>query len=242
MDVNDDRFCRDKHRCVSHCINDRPRYTLPAKLHTNDTSQIHPIDELCPSIFLADQAPDSFNIRSITMIKLSMRPFVSPTVEDLHQNLNRVGHWIAPLTLRLFLAWEFFESGLEKFNGHNWFADIQQRFPFPFNQIPATLNWELSMWAELICAVAILLGLGTRISAFILIVVTLVATAAVHWPADWSTLGELAQGYAISNKGFGNYKLPLIYLVAFMPLLLSGPGKLSFDALLARIFWQRHQH
>ncbi|KPG95495.1 DoxX family protein [Pseudomonas sp. RIT-PI-q] len=169
-----------------------------------------------------------------------MNSSISSAVKGLHLNLDRAGDWIAPLTLRLFLAWEFFESGLEKWNGENWFADIQDRFPFPFDHVSATLNWELSMWAELICALAILIGLGTRVSAFILIVVTIVATAAVHWPADWSTLSELAQGYSISNKGFGNFKLPLIYLAAFVPLLLSGAGKLSFDALLARFFWRRH--
>ncbi|MHC8376905.1 HvfX family Cu-binding RiPP maturation protein [Pseudomonas sp. MDT1-16] len=165
-----------------------------------------------------------------------MTTSLSSAVKGLHLNLDRAGSWIAPLTLRVFLAWEFFESGLEKFN---WFADIQDSFPFPFNHVPATLNWELSMWAELICALAILVGLGTRISAIILTVVTVVATAAVHWPADWSTLSELAQGYAISNKGHGNFKLPLIYLAAFTPLLLSGAGKLSLDALLARFFWRR---
>jgi putative oxidoreductase len=55
-------------------------------------------------------------------------------------------------------------------------------------------------------------------------------------------LSELAQGYSISNKGFGNFKLPLIYLAALVPLVLSGPGKFSLDALLARFFWKRNQH
>ena len=77
------------------------------------------------------------------------------------------------------------------------------------------------------------------LAALSLMVVTLVATAAVHWPADWHTLSELAQGYAISNKGYGNFKLPLIYLVTLTPLLLSGAGKLSLDALLTRYFWRR---
>jgi putative oxidoreductase len=63
-------------------------------------------------------------------------------------------------------------------------------------------------------------------------VLTLVAIAAVHWPADWSSLGELALGYSISDKGYGNYKLPLIYLVALLPLLLRGAGRLSLDAAL----------
>ena len=168
-----------------------------------------------------------------------MTTALSSAVKGLHWNLDRAGQWLAPLTLRLFIAWEFFESGLEKFNGQNWFEDIQERFPFPFDHLPATLNWELSMWAELVFSMTLLLGLGTRFSALSLMVVTLVATAAIHWPADWHTLSELAQGYAISNKGYGNFKLPLIYLVAFMPLLLSGGGKLSIDALLARYFWRR---
>lgn len=169
-----------------------------------------------------------------------MNTSISSAIKGLNLSLDRAGDWLAPLVLRVFLAWEFLESGLEKFNGQNWFADIQERFPFPFDHLPATLNWELSMWAELICALAILVGLGTRISAIVLIVVTVVATAAVHWPADWSTLSELAQGYSISNKGYGNFKLPLIYLAALMPLLLSGAGKLSLDALLARFFWRRN--
>ncbi|MOA60457.1 hypothetical protein D3C78_1853440 [compost metagenome] len=57
----------------------------------------------------------------------------------------------------------------------------------------------------------------------------MVAIAAVHWPSQWSSLAELAQGYAITDQGFGNFKLPLIYLVALLPLLLKGAGRLSLD-------------
>ncbi|MDT4883995.1 hypothetical protein FQZ97_1200970 [compost metagenome] len=92
----------------------------------------------------------------------------------------------------------------------------------------------MSMWAELIAPVLLLLGLGTRFATLVLMVLTLVAIAAVHWPAHWSSLSELALGYAISDKGYGNYKLPLIYLVALLPLLLKGAGRLSLDALLRR--------
>ena len=155
-------------------------------------------------------------------------------LKGLRTTLDQTGTWLGPLGLRLFLAWEFFESGWEKWQGDNWFAQIQAAFPFPFNHLPASWNWELSMWAELLCALALLMGLGTRLSALVLMVVTVVATAAVHWPADWSTLSELAQGYAITNKGHGNFKLPLIYLVALLPLLLHGAGTLRIAALLPR--------
>ncbi|AZD21980.1 DoxX family protein [Pseudomonas chlororaphis subsp. aurantiaca] len=164
---------------------------------------------------------------------------LSSALDGLQRQFNRLSPWVALLSLRLLLAWEFFESGLEKWQGENWFQEIQSAFPFPFDQLPASLNWQLSMWAELLCALALLLGLGTRFAALVLIVVTVVATAAVHWPADWSTLSELAQGYAISNKGHGNFKLPVIYLAALLPLLFQGPGKLSLDALIGRLRHRR---
>ncbi len=145
---------------------------------------------------------------------------------------DRLGTWSADLPLRLFLAWEFFESGWEKFNGSNWFSDIQANFPFPFDALPAELNWQLSMWAELLLPLLLLLGLGTRLAAAGLMVVTVVAIAAVHWPAHWSSLAELARGYSISDQGFGNFKLPVIYLVALLPLLLRGAGRLSLDRWL----------
>ncbi len=159
---------------------------------------------------------------------------VKSLIKILSASLNSVGFWLADIPLRLFLAWEFFDAGLEKWNGENWFAQIQSNFPLPFNLLPVNLNWHLSMWAELIAPVLLLLGFGTRLASLVLIVLTIVATAAVHWPAEWSTLSELAMGYSISNKGYGNYKLPLIYMVGLFFLLLKGSGQLSVDALLRK--------
>ncbi|MCO7565462.1 DoxX family protein [Pseudomonas sp. S 311-6] len=159
------------------------------------------------------------------------------TLTRTFTTLERFGQWSADLPLRLFLAWEFFESGWEKLNGSNWFADLQASFPFPFDLLPAGLNWQLSLWAELLCPLLLLLGLGTRLASAVLMVVTLVAIAAVHWPAHWSSLAELAQGYAITDQGHGNFKLPLIYLVALLPLLLKGAGRLSLDHWL----WARRR-
>ena len=147
---------------------------------------------------------------------------------------NRLGDWIGLFFLRLLLAWEFFESGLEKFHGENWFADIADKFPFPFNVVPVDVSWQLSTWFELVGGVGLALGLGTRFFAISLGVLTLVAIASVHWPSDWSTWAELASGYAITDEGHGNYKLPLMYLAMLLPLILSGPGRLSLDALIAR--------
>lgn len=148
--------------------------------------------------------------------------------------LDRLGEWLPQLFLRLLLGWEFFESGLVKFSGENWFAHIQDDFPFPFNVVPVDISWFLATWSELIGGIMLVIGLFTRFWAFSLIILTIVATAAVHWPDNYSSLPELLKGYAITNKGFGNYKLPVIYLVMFLPLLFSGPGKASLDHFLRR--------
>lgn len=160
---------------------------------------------------------------------------------DIRDRLDGAGHWLAPFGLRLILAWEFWEAGIEKLRGENWFGGIQSQFPFPFNIVPADLSWTLATWSELVGALALLFGLGTRVFAFGLFVLTVVATAAVHWPSEWSALGELWQGYAIRDEGFGNFKLPLLFALMLLPLILHGPGKLSLDALIARLLGDRRE-
>lgn len=162
-----------------------------------------------------------------------MRTSITEHWHALSERLDGVGQWLAPLGLRLILAWEFWEAGLAKFRGQNWFGGIQENFPFPFDRVPPDISWAMATWAELIAAVALLLGLGTRFFAFSLFVLTIVAIAAVHWPVDWGTLQELAKGYAISDQGFGNFKLPLIFLVMLLPLMLQGGGRFSLDAVIA---------
>ncbi len=163
---------------------------------------------------------------------MSSRNVTVPT-PPLMARVDGVGQWLAPLGLRALLAWEFFEAGREKLQGENWFGDAADTFPLPFSLLGANVNWTLATWFELLGAIALLVGVGTRYAAATLFVLTVVAIHAVHWPAEWSSLAELWQGYAISNDGFGNYKLPLIYLAMLLPLMLGGAGRFSLDHLFA---------
>ena len=150
--------------------------------------------------------------------------------QSITNNLNHLGQWLPQLFLRLILAWEFGQAGFEKLHGSNWFADIS--FPFPFNLLPPDISWGIDTYFEIIGAFALAFGLVTRFFSLSLIILTIVAIAAVHWPAEWNTLSELLTGYRITDKagdGFGNYKLPLIFIVMLIPLLLNGAGKLSLD-------------
>ncbi len=153
---------------------------------------------------------------------------------EITSRLNSAGDVFPALFIRLILFWEFWESGVEKLNGDNWFASRQESFPFPFDVIDPSISWFMATWGELVFAVLLLLGLFTRFAAFSLLIITVVATAAVHWPESWSSLSVLWQGYAISPNGFGNYKLPLLFAIMLMPLIFNGAGKLSLDHLLSK--------
>ena len=158
---------------------------------------------------------------------------VLPTYHSIISRLNCINTWFPQLALRLLLAWEFGEAGFEKLHGTNWFADLT--FPFPFNLLPPEFSWQLSLTFEIVGAFALVFGLATRFFTISLIVLTIVAILSVHWPEQWGTISELLKGYRIvdeNNDGFGNYKLPLIYIVMFLPLLFGGAGKASVDHLI----------
>jgi putative oxidoreductase len=148
--------------------------------------------------------------------------------------LNPAGDWVALLPIRLLMAHEFHKAGMWKFHGNNWFANVQDNFLFPFNHIPVEISWFMATWVEILGGLSLFIGLFTRFWAFSLIIVSIVAISGVHWPDDWNSLAELWKGYAITDKGFGNFRVPLLFIAMLLPLVLSGAGKLSLDHVLAK--------
>lgn len=142
-------------------------------------------------------------------------------IDYTFEKLNLVGEYLPMLAIRALIAYEFFEAGLEKFRGENWFSQIQSQFPFPFNFIDTDVSWFLATWSELLGSIAILVGFATRFSALSLIILDIVAWYSVH----------ASSGYNVCSSG---YKLPLMYLVLLLPLFFMGPGKASLDYFIAR--------
>jgi putative oxidoreductase len=142
-------------------------------------------------------------------------------LDRLRQCANCAGDYVAMIGIRLLLAWEFGEAGIEKLRGENWFHHIQEDFPFPFSAVPTDVSWLLATWSEILGAAALVIGFATRFFSLSLVILTLVAWYSVH----------AGNGYNVCDNGF---KLPLMYLVLFVPLILNGPGKLSLDHLLLR--------
>jgi len=162
--------------------------------------------------------------------------------DRLTDRLKGAGDWFAPLGLRLLLAWEFWTAGTGKLGAGSeapgWF--VNQDFVAPFGLLSPNLNWFLVTWGEILAAIALLLGLFTRFFAFSLVVITVVAIAAVHWPADWDSLAQLWEGYSVSRvmddgEFRGNYRIPLLFLAMTVPLVFWGGGKLSLDHLVNKL-------
>ncbi|MES2580790.1 MAG: DoxX family protein [Pseudomonadota bacterium] len=148
-------------------------------------------------------------------------------------HLDFLSDSIPPLLLRLILAWEFGKAGIEKLHGTNWFADIN--FPFPFNLLSPEISWSIATYFEIFGAIALVLGLATRFFSISLVILTIVAIASVHWPEYYTSLDNLITGFRVVDEtgdGFGNYELPLLFIVMLLPLFFGGAGKLSLDYLI----------
>lgn len=80
----------------------------------------------------------------------------------------------------------------------------------------AGLSLGLAVFAEVVCSVLVLLGLGTRLAVIPLIITMAIAVFHIHM-AD----------------PFAKQELGLHFLVIYVMLLITGSGKYSLDELLA---------
>lgn len=102
---------------------------------------------------------------------------------------------------------------------HGWgkfsaFSTLSTKFADPLG-VGTTTSLALAVFAELFCAVLLVLGLGTRVCAFFLAFTMFVAGIVVHW-ADPLKKKEMA----------------LLYMGFYLVFLFAGPGKFSLDAVL----------
>ena len=162
--------------------------------------------------------------------------------------LDPIGDWIGLLLIRLLMAYEFASAGLRKLDASetlwgdvpSWFANSLGNFPFPISMLPASFNWFMVTWVEILGGFALALGLFTRFWAFSLVIVTWVAIMGVHWPGEWNSLAELWNGYRVTRDGdSGNYRIPLLFLAMLIPLVFAGAGKLSVDQILSKQFGRK---
>ena len=117
------------------------------------------------------------------------------------------------LVLRLWL-------GLSLLVLHGWpklstFSAKSSKFPDPLG-IGSTQSLALATFAEVVCALLIVIGLFTRLASLTLAITMAVAFAIVH--------------KMVLASGPGSGELAWVYLAGFVVLFLAGAGRFSIDA------------
>lgn len=90
------------------------------------------------------------------------------------------------------------------------------KFADPFGLGP-TASYSLVVFAEFFCAAFIILGLFTRLAAIPLIIAMGVALFIAH-----------------KGQFFGQGESAGVYLLCFLTLLLTGPGRFSIDRFIGK--------
>ena len=138
----------------------------------------------------------------------------------------------APLFLRLALGIVFCAHGAQKvfgwFGGPGWSGTIQHFEQGLGIAPPLTM---LVMLTELLGGIALVVGLLTRLAAFGITVIMVVAVAMAHWPRffmDWQNTGG-ADGQPVEG-----FEFHLLAVAIGLALMVTGGGAMSMDAALAR--------
>lgn len=125
--------------------------------------------------------------------------------------------WLGPLLVRVVIGVAFVVTGWGKLHNLDkvteYFASLHIPLPGPQAAMVATI--------EFAGGVMLILGLGTRVAAALLIGVMAVATLTAKLP-EAESLIDLASS------------IELTYLAIFVWLVLAGGGKASLDRVIAR--------
>jgi uncharacterized membrane protein YphA (DoxX/SURF4 family) len=109
--------------------------------------------------------------------------------------------FLGPLALRLYLVPVFWVAGMNKVNGFEntaaWFGNPDWGLGLPF----PTLLAGLATGTEVLGAIALLIGLGTRWFAIPLMVTMLVAMFKVHLHNGWQAIADPMSPFANANVG-----------------------------------------
>lgn len=138
----------------------------------------------------------------------------------------QVGTPLADLLIRFWVADAFWRAGLVKIQSWNSTLYLfENEYQVPL--LPPDVAAYLGTGVELVVPVLLLFGLFGRISAGFLFVYNIIAV--ISYPALWPD--GFWRGFF--GDGFNDHKVwGLMLLITF----LHGPGKLSVDYLLTRVF------
>jgi len=112
-------------------------------------------------------------------------------------------------------------TGLLMFTMHGWsklanFTNLKDSFPDPIG-LGSAFSLSMTVFTEVFCAIALMLGLFTRWVSIPLAITMLVAAFVIHAPDP-----------------FAKKEFALLYAIPFITLFFTGGGSLSLDRFINR--------
>lgn len=127
---------------------------------------------------------------------------------------NAVLKDLALLGIRIGAGAMMLTHGIPKIG--RFFGEGPVKFADPFGLGPE-ISLGMAIFAEVICAVLVMIGFKTRLATIPLILTMLTAAF-----------------YAHLNDPFGKKELPLLYVCVFLGILAFGAGKFAVDGFLKK--------
>lgn len=142
---------------------------------------------------------------------------------------------LAPFILRLIIGFGFIAHGWAKYSrGTAGFEKLLTFLHVPFPHLMGTITPAI----EVVGGFAIFIGAFVRLAAIPLILTMLTAMFTIHIHYGFSsvkTIGLTPEGPQFGPPG---YEINLLYIAGLMAIMITGAGRFSIDALLAK---KRHK-
>lgn len=129
-------------------------------------------------------------------------------IDKLLSGPGSKGMDIALLILRLTSGGLILKHGIPKLMNY---SDRMESFADPFG-LGGPISLALAIFAEVFCAIAVILGWKVRYAVVPLMITMLVVILHVHW-----------------DDPFGRKELPLLFLSCYITLFFSGAGRIALS-------------
>ena len=137
---------------------------------------------------------------------MSLKRFIFPCYDD-----DNGAYSVLLLVMRIFFGIMFLTHGYDKLMAH---SSMSYLFADPVG-LGSTVSFWMVVFAELVCSLALIFGILQRVALIPMIIAMAVAFFMVH-----------------NGAPFAAKELSFIYMIIFVLLFITGPGKYSFDAVI----------
>lgn len=122
------------------------------------------------------------------------------------------------LVARIIFGLLFLSHGIQKWSN---FHELSSTFPDPLG-VGHSVSLGLAIFAELLCSIGVILGILYRLAFIPMIFTMSMAFFVIH-----------------GNDPFSVKELSFVYLVVFVLLLITGPGKYAIDRLISKMIFKK---